>query len=387
MPPPDGAAARTPGRRRPPGTDSRPARRMSLPLPGRDGGPAAGRPGSRPAACPGGSGPTGVLAWPHDRARGPDQALRREAGGQQPHVHRQTWPGDGFPRAERGRQVDDDAHDARARPAHRRERPYRRKALRPPEGTPEVHRRPAGRQGHARRPQRLQPSALPRAEQRHPEAASGRGPRHRGPHGGGAEEGQGVLARHGTTARDRRRAAGRPADPDVRRAGQRSRPRGHPLDPQPDEVARGPGPYGLRLLPPDERDGADRRAPRGHRTGATARRHLHGRLHRAELTVVHPHPLPAARAAARRAARGRGHRRRVRQRGAGGGRRQGRADRRAGRAAPARTARAEPPAGLPGGGVHAADRGVGGVPRARRHTPRGTGAPERPHWGEDWKRS
>src|SRR5665648_1015421 len=56
----------------------------------------------------------------------------------------------------------------------------------------------------------------------------------------------------GPTGRHRGRAAGRPADRDPRRAGQRPRPRGNPVDPQPDEGA-GPGRQdGVRLLPPDE---------------------------------------------------------------------------------------------------------------------------------------
>ena len=91
---------------------------------------------------------------------------------------------------------------------------------------------------------------------------------------------KGFSLGHGAAARHRGRAARRPADPDVRRAGQRPRPRGHPLDPQPDEVPGRPGPDGLRLLASDERDGADRRPSRRHRPGPAARRHLDGGLHR-----------------------------------------------------------------------------------------------------------
>jgi ABC-2 type transport system ATP-binding protein len=40
-------------------------------------------------------------------------------------------------------------------------------------------------------------------------------------------------------------------------AGQRPRPGGHPLDPQPAEVAGRRGPHGAGLVAPDERDGAD----------------------------------------------------------------------------------------------------------------------------------
>ncbi|CAM5335430.1 hypothetical protein SALBM311S_12674 [Streptomyces alboniger] len=61
---------------------------------------------------------------------------------------------------------------------------------------------------------------------------------------------KGFSPRHGPASRHRGRAARRPSDPDVRRAGQRARPRGHPLDPQPDEDAGGAGPYGLRTTPP-----------------------------------------------------------------------------------------------------------------------------------------
>ena len=103
-------------------------------------------------------------------------------------------------------------------------------------------------------------------------------------------------------------AARRPGDPDVRRAGQRARPRGHPLDPQPDEGAGRAGPYGLRLQPPDERDGADRRAPDRDRPRPAAGRHLDGGLHREELPLLRAAAHPAAGAAQGRADRGRAHR-------------------------------------------------------------------------------
>ncbi len=171
------------------------------------------------------------------------------------------------------------------------------------------------------------------------------------------------------------------------RTGQRARPGGHPLDPHPDEVPRGAGQDRVRLQPPHERDGADRGPSCGHRPGPAARGHLHGRLHREELQVVRPCPLPAARTAARRAARGGHHRRRDRRRSTGGGRRQGRTDRRAGRPPPDRAARAQPATGLLGGGVHAADGTVGGVPRALRSPRRHLGAARSGgEWGADWKK-
>ncbi len=48
------------------------------------------------------------------------------------------------------------------------------------------------------------------------------------------------------------RPARRPSDGDVRRADQRARPRGHPLDPQPDEVAGIRRPHGVPLEPSHE---------------------------------------------------------------------------------------------------------------------------------------
>ena len=53
----------------------------------------------------------------------------------------------------------------------------------------------------------------------------------------GATAGRRFLTRHEAAAGHRGGAAGRPADPDVRRAGQRAGPRGHPLDPRADAGA------------------------------------------------------------------------------------------------------------------------------------------------------
>ena len=97
------------------------------------------------------------------------------------------------------------------------------------------------------------------------------------------QAGRRVLARHGAAARHRQRAARRPGDADPGRAGQRPRPRGHPLDPQPAEGPGRRGPDGLRLQPPDVRDGADRRAPDRDRAGQAHRRHVGGRVHLAGL--------------------------------------------------------------------------------------------------------
>lgn len=70
-----------------------------------------------------------------------------------------------------------------------------------------------------------------------------------------------LLARHGPAPGHRLRAARRPRHADPGRAGQRTRPRGHPVDPQPAQVPCRRRPYHPDLIAPDERDGAHRRAP------------------------------------------------------------------------------------------------------------------------------
>ena len=85
--------------------------------------------------------------------------------------------------------------------------------------------------------------------------------------------GRHVLARDGAAARDRLRAARRPAHRDARRAGQRARPRGDPVGAQPTAPARLRRPRGLRLLAPDERDGAHGRPPDRDRPRQEDRRH------------------------------------------------------------------------------------------------------------------
>src|SRR5450755_1585101 len=69
---------------------------------------------------------------------------------------------------------------------------------------------------------------------------------------------------------------GDPAGPAARRAGQRPGPRRHPLDPQPAEERRRPGPDGAGLQPPDQRDRAHRGRAHRDRPGPAARAN-HGR--------------------------------------------------------------------------------------------------------------
>ena len=63
-----------------------------------------------------------------------------------------------------------------------------------------------------------------------------------------------------------------PGRPPPRRARQRPRPRGHPLDPRPAQGLRGRRPDRPGLQPPDERDGRHRRARPGPRPRPAARR-------------------------------------------------------------------------------------------------------------------
>ena len=118
---------------------------------------------------------------------------------------------------------------------------------------------------------------------RDPGEAGGRGAGRGRPPGRGPAAHEGLLARHGPAARHRHRPARRPPGAAVRRAGQRTRPRGHPLGPQPDAPARLRGPHRLRLLAPDERDGTDRRPPDRDRPGPAAGRHGHPGVHHPQL--------------------------------------------------------------------------------------------------------
>ena len=72
-------------------------------------------------------------------------------------------------------------------------------------------------------------------------------------------------------------------------------PEGILLGPQSDEAARRRGPDRLRVLAPDERDGADRRPPHRDRPRPAARGHAHHRLHLAQLRGLRAGAHPARR--------------------------------------------------------------------------------------------
>lgn len=124
--------------------------------------------------------------------------------------------------------------------------------------------------------------------------------------GRGEEEVEGVLARHGPAPRNRLRTARRPRDPDVRRTRQWSGPRGNSLDPQSHESPRGGGQNDLRLVSPDERNGADGGSFDRHRPGPTARRYIDGGFHSAEFAEFRTAALTAMGTPARCAGAGRG---------------------------------------------------------------------------------
>ncbi len=244
----------------------------------------------------------------HDRGSRPDQAVRRQDRCVQPFLPGASRRRHRLPGPQRLGQVDDDADDPRSGQPHRGpcddlRPPVRQAAQRSPAGGCA-----AGRQGGARRPVRPQPPAQPGPAVGHPGPPGGRGAGRGGPARGGGPAVQGLLPRHGPAPGHRRRAAGRPPGAAVRRAGQRPRPRGHPVGAQPDEGAGGRGPYGLRLLPPDERDGADRRPPHRDRARPAHGGHERAGLHLPQLRRLRAGAHARQRAAAAREAVGGDHR-------------------------------------------------------------------------------
>ena len=233
------------------------------------------------------------------RGTQPDEGLRGQACRRRPHLQRRARHRDRLPRAERLRQVDDDAPDPRPRRAHRGRRDRQRQALPRPPGAVARGRRASGGPLRAHGPLGLPPPARPRADPRHPEAPRPRADRPRRPARGRRQARRPVLPGDGPAARDRHRAPRRPVHAAPGRAGQRSRPRGHPLDPQPAQGPRRRGPHRLRLVAPDGRDGADGRPPDRDRARQADRRHERRGLRRARLRQGRARPLARASAPAR----------------------------------------------------------------------------------------
>src|SRR5439155_2638414 len=123
--------------------------------------------------------------------------------------------------------------------------------------------------------------------------------------GGQAQSGR-VLARHAAAARDRRRAARRPAGADVRRAIQRDGPGGHRLDARLPAVPGRAGPRRAGLQPSDERAAGHRGPPGRGRPRPGDRRRRRGRADRRRLGRPGDGAHPGARRGDDRAGPGRG---------------------------------------------------------------------------------
>src|SRR5215469_1936296 len=245
----------------------------------------------------------------HDRGAGTQEGLRPHRRGRRDRLPGQAGARDRVPRAERRRQVDDDADDPRARPAGLGHGDGGRTPV-PGHGVAAARGRcAAGRACGAPGPVRLQPPVLTGRGQRNSPKARRRGARSGRAHVGGAQAGRRVLPRHVAAARDRRGAAGGPGDAVVRRAGQRPRPGRDPVDQDPHASARRRGPHGLRLEPPDERDGADRGPSAGDRQGTAARGHAAVGADRPELRRAGrgPRGRPATAGGGRARGRSAGH--------------------------------------------------------------------------------
>ena len=170
----------------------------------------------------------------HDHDRLPHEEVRRLHRRRRRHLHRRGRPGDRVPRPQRRGQVHDHARHGRAdSPDVWQRTDLRATVLRPAQPRPRG-RRPARRLGPARRPHR---TGDPHHRRPHdgPAPAARRGDARPGqPHReGGRPPGAQLLPRHAPAARHRARPDRRPVGADPRRAGQRSRPGGHPLDARP----------------------------------------------------------------------------------------------------------------------------------------------------------
>ncbi len=219
----------------------------------------------------------------HDQGRVTHTEVRRLHRRRQHHVHGAARSRHRVPRAQRSRQVHDDAGHGRAHPADVRHRDDRR--------TP-VRRTAQHGPGGRRPPRRLRAARGPhRPRDPHPRPAD-HGP---APEPGGRDAGAGqphadrsgspraqLLAGHAAAPRDRHRADRRAGGPDPRRAGQRPRPGRHPLDARPSPRLRRPGRHRAAVVAPVARDRGDRRRPgrdrqrpdrrAGHQGGAPADR-------------------------------------------------------------------------------------------------------------------
>ncbi len=244
-----------------------------------------------------------------DHGGGCHQALRFEARRRPPRLHRSRRRRHRLPRPQRLGQEHHHALHAGPRPGRERHHPVRRPAV--PFAAPAVARgrRPARCRLCAPRPQRPQPPALDGGEQRHLDEARRRGARTRRPHCRRRQPGAQVLPRHAAAPGPRRGVARRAAHGDPRRAGQRPRPRGHPLDPRRAHPPRRAGLRGTGQQPPAVGDLADGRRPDRDRSGPAHRAVHRHRLHRTPRGTLGEGAVAACRRIGPAAHRRRRHRR------------------------------------------------------------------------------
>src|SRR5215469_12642303 len=241
----------------------------------------------------------------HDRSAEPQEGLRPHRRGRRDRLPGQAGARDRVPRAERRRQVDDDADDPRSRPAGLGHGDGGRTPV-PGHGVAAARgRRAAGRARGAPGPVRLQPPVRTGRGQRHRPRPRRRGARSGRAHVGGAQAGRRVLPGHVAAPRYRGGAARGPGDAVVRRAGQRPRPGRDLVDQDSHALAGRRGPHGAGLEPPDERNGADRGPSAGDRQGTAPRGHTAVGADRPELRRAGRGPRCRPAAAGRGPARGR----------------------------------------------------------------------------------
>ena len=171
----------------------------------------------------------------------------------------------GFLGPERRRQDHDAADAARPGPADVRHRDHRRSRVRRPRPPARGRRRRARGDRRAPRAVRPRPPAHHRRRRRHPRQPGRRAARDDRHPGVRAQAGRRLLDRDAAAARARAVAARRPAAAGPRRAGQRPRPRGHPLAARlPAPPLPRPGQDRAGLQPPAAGGRADRRRRRHH---------------------------------------------------------------------------------------------------------------------------
>ncbi len=225
-----------------------------------------------------------------------DQAVRFLHRRRPPRLRGRAGTDHRVPRPERQRQDDDPAHAARSRACHGRHGDHRRPPLR--RDPQPAHRRRVRPRGDELPPgtHRTQPPARPGRCGRRAGLARRRAARARRHPRGRTPAGGRLLDGHAPAAGPRRRPPRRPSRHHPRRAGQRPRPRGHPLAARLPAPPRRRGPDPAHLQPHALRGRADGRRRRHHRQRSTGRPgHRRRAARRADGLRPHVGPGPALR--------------------------------------------------------------------------------------------